>query len=244
MTSTAVGSSASVAPKWAAASRRAELGSDTMIRDAPAMRAPWTTEIPMPPSPITSTVAPGTTFAAVDDRTHAGLQGAADHGREIERHIGVESHHAGFHRDHTFREPAHAEPAVNNLTFTRERRRSVREQAGEHGAGSLADRVLATHAPVAVAARRERDEHHVVTGFDRRHARTDCLYHAGRFMAEDYRQRGRRRRFDHREIGMAQPTMMYPHLHHTDAGFREIDIADELERLVRVLEQGSAHRNP
>ncbi len=34
-----------------------------MMRAAPAMRAPWTTEIPIPPRPITSTVEPGSTLA-------------------------------------------------------------------------------------------------------------------------------------------------------------------------------------
>ena len=35
-----------------------------MMRDAPAIAAPFTADSPMPPQPITATVAPGSTFAA------------------------------------------------------------------------------------------------------------------------------------------------------------------------------------
>ena len=62
-TSSSIGSMVSVAPKCSAASRRLATGSDTMICEAPASRAPCTTEMPMPPRPATSTVAPGSTCA-------------------------------------------------------------------------------------------------------------------------------------------------------------------------------------
>jgi hypothetical protein len=40
-------------------------GSTATIRAAPASRAPWMTEIPTPPQPITSTSEPGSTLAVL-----------------------------------------------------------------------------------------------------------------------------------------------------------------------------------
>ena len=37
-----------------------------MIRSAPAIAAPFTADRPMPPQPITATVLPGSTFAALN----------------------------------------------------------------------------------------------------------------------------------------------------------------------------------
>ena len=64
-TSSAVGSITSVAPNRIAFSRRSPTGSETMMRVAPAMRAPCTIEMPMPPAPTTSTVAPSGTRAVL-----------------------------------------------------------------------------------------------------------------------------------------------------------------------------------
>ena len=55
----------SVAPKPIAASRFEASGSMAMMRDAPATRAPWITDVPTPPQPITATVAPGVTCAVL-----------------------------------------------------------------------------------------------------------------------------------------------------------------------------------
>ena len=63
VSSTAVGSTKSVMPNRSARGRLPGLVSTPMMRSAPAMRAPWMTFSPMPPSPKTATVAPASTFA-------------------------------------------------------------------------------------------------------------------------------------------------------------------------------------
>ena len=52
-----------MAPTRRLASRRAAAGSTATIVAAPAMRAPWTTDCPTPPQPMTATLDPGCTPA-------------------------------------------------------------------------------------------------------------------------------------------------------------------------------------
>ena len=56
-----------------------------MIFAAPAMRAPCMIEMPMPPAPATSTVAPFGHLRRVQHRADAGLHRAADDARDFER---------------------------------------------------------------------------------------------------------------------------------------------------------------
>ena len=55
-----------MAPKCKAASLLSATGSETIIFSAPAIRAPCTIDIPMPPRPVTSTVDPTSTFALLN----------------------------------------------------------------------------------------------------------------------------------------------------------------------------------
>lgn len=59
------GATASVAPKRSAASRRAGTGSTAMIWAAPQAFAPWMTEMPTPPQPITATEDAASTLAVL-----------------------------------------------------------------------------------------------------------------------------------------------------------------------------------
>ena len=59
------GSTRSVAPSCSAVLRFSSTGSMAKMRDAPAMRAPWMTDWPTPPQPMTATVEPGWTFAVL-----------------------------------------------------------------------------------------------------------------------------------------------------------------------------------
>jgi hypothetical protein len=63
--SASAGSTAWVAPTRRLASRRPAAGSTARMVAAPAMRAPWTTDWPTPPQPITATLAPGCTPAVL-----------------------------------------------------------------------------------------------------------------------------------------------------------------------------------
>ena len=64
-TSVSSGSITSVAPKRMASSRRDPEGSDTTMRAAPAIAAPCTMEMPIPPAPMTRTWSPGCTAAVL-----------------------------------------------------------------------------------------------------------------------------------------------------------------------------------
>ena len=96
-----------------------------MIRDAPAMRAPCTIEMPMPPAPTTSTVAPSGTFAVLSTAptpvctaqpiTHTISSGVSSGDLDRARH----------RRDHELREPAEADAAQHGRAVARERRAPV-----------------------------------------------------------------------------------------------------------------------
>ena len=90
-----------------------------MMRAAPATRAPCTIESPMPPRPITSTVAPGSTLRRVEHRADAGLHGAADHARDVERHVGGDLDRARRRHEHVLGEAADADAAVDDLAAAR-----------------------------------------------------------------------------------------------------------------------------
>ncbi len=64
--STCEASTVSVAPSRIAVSSLPADTSMAMIRDAPAMRAPWITLRPTPPQPSTATVSPGRTLATLN----------------------------------------------------------------------------------------------------------------------------------------------------------------------------------
>ena len=61
-----------VAPNSIAFSRLNSTGSTAMTRLAPAILAPWTAFMPMPPMPTTTTVSPGFVPARLDGRAPAG----------------------------------------------------------------------------------------------------------------------------------------------------------------------------
>ena len=57
------------------------------MRVAPAIRAPCTIEMPIPPAPTTSTVAPSGTRAVLSTAPDAGLHRATDHAHDLERRV-------------------------------------------------------------------------------------------------------------------------------------------------------------
>src|ERR1043165_231462 len=65
VTSPAFGSITSVTPNADDCARRDATGSTPTIRAAPAIRAPWAIEMPMPPRPTIMTVAPASTLAVL-----------------------------------------------------------------------------------------------------------------------------------------------------------------------------------
>ena len=97
-------------------------GRTTMIFVAPATRAPCTIEMPMPPAPTTSTVAPSGTLRRVEHRADAGLHRAADDARDVERRVVGHLDRAGLGGDHVLGEAAEADAAQHRQPVPRQRR--------------------------------------------------------------------------------------------------------------------------
>ena len=101
--------------------RRAATGSTAMMRAAPAMRAPCTTERPMPPRPSTSTVAPSSTLRGVEHRADARLHRAADHAHDVERHVLRHAHGGGLGGSAYSAKPPTLSPRSDRSRRVRER---------------------------------------------------------------------------------------------------------------------------
>ena len=132
------------------------------MRAAPAMRAPCTTERPMPPSPMTSTVAPSSTRAVFSTAPTPVCTAQPITQSDVERHVGGYLDGARRRHEDVLGEAADVDAAEDHLLAAREARRAV-GKAARHEAGRVhAAARLAAHAPVAGAARRDRRQHDVV----------------------------------------------------------------------------------
>ena len=79
-----------VAPNSIAFSRLNSTGSTAITRLAPAIAAPCTALMPMPPMPTTTTVSPGADVGPLDGRAPAGGDAARHEGDGVERQVGVD----------------------------------------------------------------------------------------------------------------------------------------------------------
>ena len=157
---TSSGAQARVAPSASACSRRASTGSTTRISAAPAIRAPWTTNWPTPPAPITSAVKPGSGPRGVQHGADAGERGAAEQRRLLHRHGVAERHRAPRRRR---RRARRARPSRCRGRRSRRRARArcgrraacpcpIADESGPHAAGR--PRRHGPHSPQAGAQER------------------------------------------------------------------------------------------
>ena len=121
-------------------------------RDAPAMRAPWITDWPTPPHPITVTVAPGLDLRGVQRGADAGGDAAADERELLRREIGLHLHQHRLVDGHLVGEGA--EPARRRSPLLPSAR--VALGAIDVRAHRLAQLRLVAEAEEAVAARGRR----------------------------------------------------------------------------------------
>ena len=163
-----------------------------MICAAPAARAPCTTERPMPPSPSTTTVAPGSTLAVLSTAptpvcTAQPMTQAVSSGVSA-GHL----HRAGLVAHGVLGEATDAEAAVHLLAAPRQSGRAVEERAAEHRGVVDAAPGLVALAPVAATARRDRREHDLVAGRQHGDALADRVDDPGGLVAEHRRDWRRR----------------------------------------------------
>ncbi len=206
-----------------------------MIRVAPAMRAPCMIEMPMPPPPATSTVAPSGTLVVFSTAptpvctaqpiTHAISSGVSS-GTFTAPDAGVITSSA---------KPPTPTPRRIGLPVARQRRAPVVERAGHDRRDVDAAAVLAAHAPVALVARGDRAQHDPVAGRDRRHPVADRLDRARGFVTEHRRRHHRELPVLQRQVGVAEPAVAHPHEHLAGAGLFDVDVVDDFERRVRML---------
>ena len=155
-----------------------------MMRAAPASRAPCTIGEPDPAEPHHEHGRALLDARRVEHRADARLHRAADHARDVERHVGGNLHGAGRRHEDVLGEGAEADAAKDHrrpaarARWCRRRSVFVRRAIGVH-----ADARLAAHAPVADAARRQRRQHDRVADGEAGHARADRVDHARRLVA-------------------------------------------------------------
>ena len=211
------------------------------MRVAPAMRAPCTIEIPMPPAPITSTVAPSGTRAVLSTAptpvctaqpmTHTTSSGVSS-ATLMAPDTGVITSSA---------KPARPDAAQHRRAVTRERRAAVHQRARHDPRVVHAAAVLAAHAPVALVARGDRRQHDLVAHRELGDVGADGLDYAGGLVPEHGGSHHGERPVGEREVGVTHPAVTHSYEDFARTRVFDVDVADDFERLLRGFEQGGAH---
>jgi hypothetical protein len=236
-TSSAPGSTRWVAPSRPATSRRAATGSDTITFAAPASRAPCTIESPIPPAPITSTVAPSSTCAVLSTApTPVCTAQPITHAISVGTSLGIFTAPVACVMT-LLGEARDAEAAIDDLPAPRQARAAVGERARHDLVRVHAQRVLVAHAPVAGAARRCGSEHHAVARRESDHARSDPLDHARGLVPEHDRQAHRGiLGVDDAEIRVTDAAVLHRDANLARPRIGHFEIVDDVERLVLLFE--------
>ena len=157
-----------------------------MMRDAPAIAAPFTADRPMPPQPITATVAPGSTFAAWNTAPTPVITPQPTSARDrAERRRDL--HHRMLVHQHVLGERRQVERLVQHLAFPGQPPRRAGQQLH---LGVLAEIGMAGHALRALAAEHRQAGDDVIAGLHVGDVLADRLDHAGGFVAEHARAWG------------------------------------------------------
>ena len=113
-----------------------------MMRDAPATRAPCTTDWPIPPRPSTSTVAPGSTRAVLSTAPTPVCTAHPITHTDVERGVVGHLHRARLGGERVLGEPADAEAAVDRVAAAGQAGGAVEE-------GGCSTLRLFTHKPLS-----------------------------------------------------------------------------------------------
>ena len=200
----------SVAPICLATSSFDATVSIAMMRDAPAIAAPFTADRPMPPQPITATVEPGSTFAAWNT---APTPVITPQPTSAQRSSGTSSRTFTTACSCTSIFSAKADRLqclVQHLAFPGEPARRAGQQLH---LGVLAEVGMAGHALRAFAAEHRQAGDDVIAGLDVGDVVADRLDHAGRLVAEHAGGGERIQAFHEMQVGVAEAGKGGAHQH-------------------------------
>jgi hypothetical protein len=191
---------------WVAPSRRAIASllwkvSTAIIFSAPAIRAPWTADSPIPPHPNTATEVPGLT--CVWFRTEPGSRGhgASYERRSVHRQVVRNLNEAVFVTQYLFRERTTVGDWRDLLAAPCGARLFI--VSAPDGFAIHAETGIARNALVALAAVDDRKRDHVIAWFDVADQTAHFLNNAGGFMAEQGRYLHRDQPFDVVQVAVA-----------------------------------------
>ena len=227
----------SVAPICRATSSFDATVSIAMMRDAPAIAAPFTADSPMPPQPITATVAAGLHLRRMEHRADTGHHAATHQRAAIERHVVAHLHHGMLVHQHVFGEGREVERLVQHLALPGEPPRGTGQQLH---LGVLAEIRMAGHALRALAAEHRQAGDHVIAWLDVGDVLADRLDHAGRLVAQHAWRGERIQALDEMQVGVTQAGVGGAHQHLAALQRRVLHVLDG-ERLVRLVEDSGLH---
>ena len=212
-----------VAPNCRASSSLAATVSTATIRLAPAMRSPWITLRPTPPTPKTAAVSPACDLGPVQHRAHPGQHAAADQaGRGQGDVLGDLARPGPPGRSSDSENTEVAGEVRGRLALEGEGRRDVPERSW-HQVGWP---VLQAR---QVAAAGQGGDDHVVARLHRRHLGAHGLDDAGPLVAEHGRCLQRDGAVDHRQVGVAHPGAPDAHLHLVGPGSPHLELVGDLD---------------
>src|SRR5262245_12143955 len=164
---TSAGLTKCVMPKRSPQAFFSGLRSTPMIMSAPTRRRPWMTFNPMPPSPNTMHLAPGSTFAVFDAGRHA----AADVAHLVEWRVFADFGNGDFRQNRKIGEGRTTHIVVKFRPADREARHAVRHDALPlRRANGGAEVGFPRQAGRAIAALGRVERNDMVAFFDRGHA--------------------------------------------------------------------------
>ena len=178
-----------VAPNSIAFSRLNSSGSTATTRAAPAIRAPCTALMPMPPMPTTTTVSPTWTSARFVAEPQPVATPQRHERHAVEREVVVDLDHRHLRHARQLGERAELGQQRHRLTVDVVAVGAVGDHpAAERPGAGVAQVAAAGEAVAAVPARRHEAGRHVVADLHGPHPGPDGLDHAGALVAADDRE--------------------------------------------------------
>ena len=234
--SSAAGSTAWVAPTFRDASRRVADRSIATMVDAPEMRAPWMTDWPTPPQPMTATLDPGVTPAVLNAAPNPVVTPQPSSASSSStRSVAIGDDRRLVH-DHRLGERA--------ATAHRRGGPSVAESEAlrrEHRRTDLAVVRQVVAAPPARAARGRHRRQDAVADLGPADVGADGLDDAAALVSGHDRQRQVRLALDDRDVGVADPAGRQPDEHVVRSDRRRREVLDD-EWLADLVGDGDLHR--
>ena len=161
-----------------------------MICAAPLMRAPWMAPVPMPPTPMTTTVSPVLHLGTVLRGAVAGGDPARQQCHRQQRQVGIDldDRIRGNHSVFRERTDLRQMPEVSAVGGVMAEGAVRRHSGNHHLRAHVADVLHAGVAPPALAADRDERRHDVVAWRELGDAFADFEHHPGAFVAADHRE--------------------------------------------------------